>query len=283
MSKIAFVTDSTAYLPGEFIKENNITVIPLNLHWDEDVYKDNVDITPKEFYEKLEKSDSMPSTSQPSAGEFLEAYKSASKGADAIVSLVISSGISGTYNSAMLAKEEMKDVPVFVIDSKVTAAGLVFMLEAMLEKAKKGAKAEEMPAVAKEVFDTMGVYFVVDTLKYLHKGGRIGGASAFLGSALDLKPVLYLDQEGKIEALEKVRTKKKAVKRLLEITMEKAGGKKAHVGILHANVPEEAEAFKKELLANVDCDEIGIYPISPVIGTHAGPGTLGVVVHTTPY
>jgi DegV family protein with EDD domain len=283
MSKIAFVTDSTAYLPGEFVKENNITVIPLNLHWDEDVYKDNVDITPKEFYEKLEKSDSMPSTSQPSAGEFLEAYKSASKGADAIVSLVISSGISGTYNSAMLAKEEMKDVPVFVIDSKVTAAGLVFMLEAMLEKAKKGAKAEEMPAVAKAVFDTMGVYFVVDTLKYLHKGGRIGGASAFLGSALDLKPVLYLDQEGKIEALEKVRTKKKAVKRLLEITMEKAGGKKAHVGILHANVPEEAEAFKKELLANVDCDEIGIYPISPVIGTHAGPGTLGVVVHTTPY
>jgi DegV family protein with EDD domain len=283
MAKIAFVTDSTAYLPGEFVKENNITVIPLNLHWDEDVYKDNVDITPKEFYEKLEKSDSMPSTSQPSAGEFLEAYKSASKGADAIVSLVISSGISGTYNSAMLAKEEMKDVPVFVIDSKVTAAGLVFMLEAMLEKAKKGAKAEEMPAVAKAVFDTMGVYFVVDTLKYLHKGGRIGGASAFLGSALDLNPVLYLDQEGKIEALEKVRTKKKAVKRLLEITMEKAGGKKAHVGILHANVPEEAETFKKELLANVDCDEIGIYPISPVIGTHAGPGTLGVVVHTTPY
>ncbi|MBM3137237.1 MAG: DegV family protein, partial [Chloroflexi bacterium] len=170
-----------------------------------------------------------------------------------------------------------------VIDSKVTSAGLVFMLRAMIEKAKKGAKVEELPAVAKAVQETMGIYFVVDTLKYLHKGGRIGGASAFLGSALDLKPILYLSEEGKIEALEKVRTKKKAVKRLVEITKEKAGGKKAFVGVLHANAPAEAEALKNEIASQVDCQEIDVYPISPVIGTHAGPGTLGVVVHTTQY
>jgi len=242
-----------------------------------------VDITPQAFYEKLEKSESMPSTSQPSAGEFLEAYKAAAKGADALVTVVISSGISGTYNSAVLAQNEFDQVPVEVIDSKVTSAGLVFMLRAMIEKAKKGAKVEELPAVAKAVQETMGIYFVVDTLKYLHKGGRIGGASAFLGSALDLKPILYLSEEGKIEALEKVRTKKKAVKRLVEITKEKAGGKKAFVGVLHANAPAEAEALKNEIASQVDCQEIDVYPISPVIGTHAGPGTLGVVVHTTQY
>lgn len=283
MAKIAFVTDSTAYLPADFVKEHGITVVPLNLHWDEDVYKDNVDITPQAFYEKLEKSESMPSTSQPSAGEFLEAYKSAAKGVDGLVVLVISAGISGTYNSAVLAKAEFDQVPVEVIDSKVTSAGLVFMLKAMMEKAKKGAKIEDMPAVAKEVHESMGIYFVVDTLKYLHKGGRIGGASAFLGSALDLKPILYLSEEGKIEALEKVRTKKKAVKRLVEVVMKKAGGKKAYVGVLHANAPEGAEALKKEIASQMDCQEIDVYPISPVIGTHTGPGTVGVVVHTTQY
>lgn len=283
MAKISFVTDSTAYLSDDFVKKNKITVIPLNLHWDEDVYKDNVDITAQAFYEKLEKSDSMPSTSQPSAGEFLEAYKSAAKGADALVSLVISSGISGTYNSAILAKNEFTEVPVEVIDSKVTSAGLVFMLKAMIAKAEKGAKVDELVKTAEEVLDTMAIYFVVDTLKYLHKGGRIGGASAFLGSALDLKPILYLNQEGKIDALEKVRTKKKAVKRLVDVAVEKAGGKKAYVGVLHANAPQEAEALKAELASQIDCVEIDIHPISPVIGTHTGPGTLGVVVHTTPY
>ncbi len=283
MAKIAFVTDSTAYLPDEFVKEHGITVVPLNLHWDEEVYKDNVDITPQAFYEKLEKSDSMPSTSQPSAGEFLESFKSAAKGADGLVVLVISSGISGTYNSAVLAKEEFDQVPVEVIDSKVTSAGLVFMIKAMLAKVKNGGKVEDMPAVAKAVHETMGIYFVVDTLKYLHKGGRIGGASAFLGSALDLKPILFLSEEGKIEAHEKVRTKKKAVKRLVEIAVEKAGGKKAYVGVLHANAPAEAEALKNEIASQMDCQEIDVYPISPVIGTHTGPGTLGVVVHTTQY
>jgi DegV family protein with EDD domain len=281
MAKIAFVTDSTAYCPVEFIKKHNITVVPLNLHWDEDVYKDNVNITPQAFYEKLEKSDSMPSTSQPSAGEFLEAYQSAAKGADGLVVVVISSGISGTYNSAVLAQGEFNQVPVVVVDSKVTAAGLVFMLQAMAEKAKQGASMDDLAKVAKNVHDSMGVYFVVDTLKYLHKGGRIGGASAFLGSALDLKPILYLSEEGKIEALEKVRTKKKAVKRLVEIAKEKAGGKKAYIGVLQANAPEDAEALKKEIASQIDCQQIDVYPISPVIGAHTGPGTLGVVVHTT--
>ena len=120
-------------------------------------------------------------------------------------------------------------------------------------------------------------------MKYLHKGGRIGGASAFLGSALDLKPILYLSPEGKIEALEKVRTKKKAVSRLIDLAVEKAGGKKAYVGIMQANAMEGAQAIKAELEKRMDLAEIEIFELSPVIGTHAGPGTLGIAVHTTEY
>lgn len=283
MTKIAFITDSTAYVPEEMVRANKILVVPLKLHWDGEVYKENVDITPQVFYERLEKSESIPSTSQPSAGEFLEAYKNAAKYADAIVTIVISSGISGTYNSALLAKEEFKDAPVVVIDSKATSAGIVYMLKAMIAKADQGASLEEMPKIAQAVRDSMGIYFVVDTLKYLHKGGRIGGAAAFLGSAIDLKPLLYLSDEGVIEALQKVRTKKKALERLVELAKEQAGEKKTYVGVVHANAPQEAEALKEEIASVIDCAEMLISPISPVIGTHVGPGTLGVMVHTALY
>jgi DegV family protein with EDD domain len=157
------------------------------------------------------------------------------------------------------------------------------MLKAMAAVVEKGGSVDDVLKMSKKVLDTMGVYFVVDTLKFLHKGGRIGGASAFLGSALDLKPILYLSPEGKIDALEKVRTKKKAINRLIDLAVEKAAGKKAYVGIMQANAIEGAQAIKTELEKRMDLAEIEIYELSPVIGTHAGPGTLGIAVHTAEY
>ncbi|MCJ7518613.1 MAG: DegV family protein [Anaerolineaceae bacterium] len=283
MTKIAFITDSTAYLQGEFATKHNIKVVPLNLHWDNETFKDNVDITAQAFYERLEKSNSIPTTSQPSSGEFLAAFNESSRGVEALVAVLISSGISGTLDSALMAKKEFNQIPLEVVDSKVTSAGLALLIKAMTAVAEKDGSVDDVVRMGKRVFDTMGVFFVVDTLKYLHKGGRIGGASAFLGSALDLKPILYLSAEGKIEALEKVRTKKKAVNRLIDIAVEKTGGKKAHVGIMQANALEGAQAIKAELEKRMDLAELEIYELSPVIGTHAGPGTLGIAVHTTEY
>ena len=199
------------------------------------------------------------------------------------MAVLISSGISGTVDSALMAKKDFDQVPVEIFDSKVTAAGLALLLKAMVAEAEKSGSVEKVLEMGRRVLDTMGVYFVVDTLKYLHKGGRIGGASAFLGSALDLKPILYLSKEGKIEALEKVRTKKKAVSRLVDLAVEKAGGKKAYVGIMQANAMEGAQAIRSELEKRMNLAEIEIFELSPVVGTHAGPGTLGIAVHSTAY
>lgn len=283
MAKITLVTDSTAYLSKEFVEKHNIKVIPLNITWDNDTFRDNVDITAEAFYERLEKSNTIPTTSQPSSGDFLSIFTDAAKGADALVAVLISSGISGTVDSALMAKKEFTQVPVEVLDSKVTAAGLALMARAMTAVAEKGGSLDDVINMGKRVLDSMGVYFVVDTLKYLHKGGRIGGASAFLGSALDLKPILYLSPEGKVAALEKVRTKKKAVNRLIDLAVEKANSKKAYVGIMQANALESAKAIKVELEKRIDLAEIEIYELSPAIGTHTGPGTLGIAVHTTAY
>jgi DegV family protein with EDD domain len=283
MAKITVVTDSTAYLSNDFVTEHGIKVVPLNLNWDDENFRDNVDITAEEFYQRLEKSNSIPTTSQPSSGDFLTVFKEAAKGVDALVAVLISSGISGTVDSAIMAKKEFTQVPVEIVDSKVAAAGLALMCKAVASAVEKGNSVDEVLKMGKRVFDSMSVYFVVDTLKYLHKGGRIGGASAFLGSALDLKPILFLSPEGKVEALEKVRTKKKAVSRLIDLAVEKADGKKAYVGIMHANALEGAQAIKAELENRMDLADIEIYELSPAIGTHTGPGTLGIAVHTTAY
>ncbi len=283
MEKISFVIDSTAYLPADYIKEHHIKVVPLILHWDNEVFRDNVDISAQAFYERLAKSNSIPTTSQPSSGDFLTAFKETAEGNDALVAVLISSGISGTVDSALMAQKEFAQIPLEVVDSKVTAAGLALMVKAMVDVAEKGNSLEDVVKMGKRVLDTMSVFFVVDTLKYLHKGGRIGGASAFLGSTLDLKPILYLSPEGKVEALEKVRTKKKAVNRLIDLVVEKANGKKAYVGVMHANAVDSAQAIKVELEKRMELAEIGISDLSPVVGTHTGPGVLGIAVHTAQF
>ena len=280
MKKIGFITDSTAYLDKDYAQKHNIKVVPLNLHWGEELYKDNVNITPEDFYSRLAKADALPTTSQPSAGEFLEAYEEMAKQADELVVPLISSGISGTVDSAMMAAKEFKKVPVHVVDSKTTSAGLSLLVKAMVNAAESGSQVDEVLGLAERIVQDERIFFVVDTLKYLHMGGRIGGASAFLGSALDLKPILTLTEEGKIDALEKVRTKKKAVKRLIELAVEKAGGKPAHVAVIHAEARTEAESLKTDLEAQINCLDCEIYIISPVIGTHTGPGALAVAVHT---
>ena len=280
MAKIAFVTDSTAYLHDDFVAKHKIKVVPLNLHWNGDNYKDNVDISPEMFYQKLEQEENLPTTSQPSAGEFIDVFKEVSKGTDAIVVPLISSGISGTVASAQLAAKEFKKVPVHVIDTKVTAAGTALVVRGLVRSAESGASVDELIALADAITKNMGVYFMVDTLKYLHKGGRIGGASAFLGSALNLKPILYLNEAGEIDAFDKVRTNKKAVQRLIDLVVEKTGKKDVHLGVMHAKAEEGANKVLEELEGKLKIVEKDVYTISPVIGTHTGPGTLGVAFHT---
>jgi len=283
MKKISLITDSTAYLSPAFVKENEITVMPLNLHWDGTNYRDGININPSQFYDMLAKSKTIPTTSQPTYGEFEQVIQDLAKDSEAVIAVLISSGISGTVDSALMAQKHLAGIPLEVVDSKTTSAGLSLILKALVAARAKGANAADLVALAERIIKNQSIFFMVDTMEYLYKGGRIGGASRFLGSALDIKPILYLTPEGKIDALEKVRTKKKAMQRLIDLAVEKAGGKKARVGVIHAQVPQDAETVKQALASRIDCLELEIYDLSPVIGTHVGPGTLGIAIHTVEY
>jgi len=280
MKKTAIVTDSTAYLPRDFVKQHNIRVIPLRIHWDDKTYVDGVDITPIQFYERLEKSSTIPSTSQPAAGDFLQVFKELAPHCDGIVVPLISSGISGTVASAKTAASMFSEVPVEVIDSLSTTAGLALVVKAIAQSASDGKSLKEIKQLAEGIVKRLKLFFAVDTLKYLHKGGRIGGASRYFGAALSIKPILYLDDQGKIDALEKVRTKRKATERLIQLAVEQANGKTVIVGVLHANSLVEAKNLQEQLLEQLDCTQIETYDLSPVIGAHVGPGTVGLAIYT---
>ena len=280
MSNVVVVTDSTAYIPDHILKDLNIQVVPLQVIWGEKVYKDGVDLKAEEFYPMLKKAKELPTTSQPSPKDFMDVYKPFLDKGDKIISIHISTGISGTVNSANQAKEMLATKDVEIIDSRSSgmALGYVTILTARL--AKKNGSFEECIKVAKQGVESIDVYFLVNTLEYLHKGGRIGGAAALLGSALDLKPILHFDEEGKLDSYEKVRTKKKALRRLIEIGKEKIGDKRPiHFGMMQVEAEEDAaflvEEFQKIYPAE-DIADMMVVTLSPVLGTHTGPGLIAI-------
>ena len=280
MPHINIVTDSTANLPSEFIENNNIRVIPLKIHWGEETLRDGEDITPSDFYKRLAISDDIPKTSQPSIQEFIQVYEELAPNCDGIIVPLISSGISGTVDSAQSAQAQFSSVPVEVVDSYSTSAGLALVVMAANRAVEAGKSLAEIRRITDTIASKVQFYFMVDTLLYLHRGGRIGGASSFLGSVLNIKPILYLDTLGKIDALERVRTKRKAMERLVELAVYTADGKPAHVVIVHAYAQDQAENFRTLIEDQIDCEYLEIFPLSPVIGTHVGPGTIGVALHT---
>jgi DegV family protein with EDD domain len=279
MSRIAIVTDSTAYIPESEMSGLPIFTIPLHVIWGEDSYRDNVDITPYEFYQKLPDSKIMPSTSQPSPQEFIEVYKKVLQDYDEILSIHISSKLSGTVDSALQAKQSLSNEKIEVVDSLTTSMGLGLLVLLAARAAKNGSSLHECKNIAEGAKERVHVYFIVTTLEYLKRGGRIGGASAFLGTAINLKPILML-KDGIVEAHTKIRTLKKALHHLVEIFVEKTQGKTpVHIAIIHSGADEDAKLLKEEIYNHISQSEIAecmIAGISPVLGTHAGPGAIGV-------
>ena len=280
MSKIAIVTDSTAYLPQDLVKKYRIKTLPLRINWGEETFLDGVDITPQEFYPRLAESSRLPTTSQIPMFDFLQLFEELAADYQGIVVPLISSGISGTIASALAARAEFNKVPVEVMDTKSTAAAQAMVTLAAARAAESGSSFEEVVRAARAAADDTETYFVVDTLEYLHKGGRIGGAARYFGTTLQIKPILFFNEEGKIDALERVRTKKKALKRLIALALEKANGGKVNLGIMHSVAPDEADLVRRELESLLDCEEVITVELSPVIGTHVGPGTVGVAIYS---
>jgi DegV family protein with EDD domain len=276
MSKVAVVTDSTAYLPKELVEQYKIPIAPLVVIWGEETLRDDIDIKPVEFYQRLQTAKVMPSTSQPPIPDFEKIFKQLHDGGFEILAILISNLLSGTIASAEQAKKNLPEATIEIFDSQSTAMALGFQVLAAVRAATDGASLAECLAVANTARQNSGVVFAVDTLEFLHRGGRIGGASRYLGTALQLKPLLTIE-EGKIEALERVRTKKKAHARLSDIVVERLAGKpNIRLATLNANAVEDANTLLEKTSSRLDVVEKIYSEVSPVIGTHVGPGTVGL-------
>ena len=277
MPKIALVTDSTSYIPPALLQRYNITVAPLVLIWGSEAFEDGVDIQPAEFYARLKTASVMPTTSQVTIPKFSEIFQRLLAQDYQVLAMLISEKLSGTINSAVQAKSLLPDgAPVEIFDSQATAMALGFQVLAVARAIEQGASMPEAIKVAEQARQCTGVVFSVDTLEFLHRGGRIGSGARFLGTALNFKPILEL-HDGKVEALERVRTRSKSLNRLIELVDEKTGGQKPlRLASLNANVPEEAHGVLEQAAARLGAIEKIEAELSPAIGTHAGPGTVAL-------
>ena len=277
--KVAVVVDSTAYIPDELREKYDLHVIPLIINWSGKTFYDGVDITPDQFYTRLGQAKDMPTTSQPSAGEFHEVFTKAAETAVSILCLTISGELSGTYASAMAARGMMEDVQIEVIDSRSTSMGLGFMALEAARAVENGADLAEAAQIVKGMVGKMRVLFLVDTLEFLHRGGRIGGAKRLIGSLLSVKPVLHL-VDGRIESLMSVRTRRKVIAKLIDVVQAELAGKSGvHIATLNASAPQDAQKMGAELQSRLNLKEMSHVELSPVIGTHLGPGALGVIFY----
>jgi DegV family protein with EDD domain len=276
MSKIAIVTDSTASVPDEFLKKFPIFVAPQVLIWGEETFEDGVDIQPSEFYARLKGSKTMPTTSQVTPGSFQKVFSTLVEQEYQILAILISEKLSGTIASAVQAKEMFPGAAIELVDSRTTSLAMGFQVLAVAEAIAQGANLAESKQLAEKVREQVGIYFAVDTLEFLYRGGRIGGGSRFLGTALNIKPILEV-VGGRVEAVERVRTRKKSLNRMVELVEERIAGRKpVRLGALYTDLPNEAKELLNEASQRIESSQGLLAEVSPVIGNHAGPGTVGL-------
>jgi DegV family protein with EDD domain len=282
MSKVAIVTDSTAYIPKELSKQLNISVVPLILIWGADSFEDGIDMLPEDFYKRMENSKVIPSTSQATIPAMQKSFERLIEQGYDVLGIFISSKFSGTVQSAIQAREMIQNGQdkIAILDSFFTTMALGWPVLTAARAADAGENLAACKQLAEKACNRTGVMFVVETLEYLRRGGRIGGAQAMLGTILNVKPLLEM-QDGKIEAVEKIRTKRKALIRMLDLVEEKISGQTPiRLAIVHANAEVEALALLETARQRFNPVESIISPLSPVIGTHAGPGTVALAYMT---
>ncbi|WP_438446765.1 DegV family protein [Gorillibacterium sp. sgz5001074] len=277
MSAIRIVTDSTSDIPHGLRQELGIEMVPLKVHFGDETYLDSITIDSDTFYRKLSEAPALPTTSQPSPMDFLEVYRRlAAEPGTQIISIHLSSTFSGTYQSANLAKSMMEEEgDITLVDSLSATYGIGLLVVAAARAAREGQSKEEILSMIERLRSETSLYFLVDTLEYLHKGGRIGKASAVFGALLNIKPILSIDSEGEVASVDKVRGSKRAVARIIELLKERHSGP-VRVTIAHAACLQQAEELGAMLGEHFDVTEHLITTIGPVIGAHVGNGTLGV-------
>ncbi|CAM3255504.1 MULTISPECIES: DegV family protein [Brevibacillus] len=279
---IVILTDSASDIEASVRQSLGIVSVPLKVMFGSETFLDGVTISSTEFFDKLKQSDALPTTSQPSPIDFAEAYKGIidQHGKDVqIIVITLSAALSGTYQSAMIAKTMMEDeVDITVIDSRKAAFVHGMICVEAAKAAEAGKNKQQILDMIDRYLDEVQVYFIVDTLEFLQKGGRIGRASAVIGSLLNIKPILMLDPAGYVSAFDKVRGTKKALNRVLETLQEYAQGQPVKMAVLHGCVPEQATELLERIKQEFQVNESYVLEIGPVIGTHTGPGLLGIMM-----
>lgn len=277
MNKVAIVSDSSAYIPKEWVEKYNLTILPLTVNWQGKSYFDGVDIQATEFYQQLSESKEMATTSQITVGQFLEIFKKLLDEGNDVLYMGLSKELSATYDSAIQAKKELGDPEnLIVMDTNLVSMALTLMVLEVARAAEKGASLEELYQLALDAYSRIGVYFTVDTLEYLHRGGRINSAKRLLGSALNLKPIMII-RDGKIELVESVRSQQKALLRMVElIEKDIAGRKPVRLGPFHALAFEKMVKMEEIARERLQPVEVIRSEVSPVIGSHVGPGTIAL-------
>ena len=279
MGRIAIVTDSTCNIPESLLERYNIPVIPLTLLWGDDSYLDGIDVDADTFYRWLQEREEFPTTSQPSVGASIEFFKDVAERleTDTILGIFVSSKLSGTLNSAIQAKAELPDLNIELIDSEYFSLGLGFQVLVAARAVEEGLEMDAIIERVKRTRESMKFVYAVDTLEYLHRGGRIGGAARLFGTMLNLKPVLTM-KDGRVEPLEKVRSRQRSLKRVIEIVEENLAGRKpAGIAVMQAGVtPEEIAMIESWVQERFQPEELLTVTLSPVVGTHSGPGSIGI-------
>ncbi|WP_044896012.1 DegV family protein [Bacillus alveayuensis] len=274
--KTAILTDSTAYIPKEVREKLQIKMIPLSVIFGQESYREEIDMTAEQFWKEIKEREDLPTTSQPPIGEFVNMYEELAKEYDAVISIHLSSGISGTFNGAVTAGQMVEGIKVYPYDSEISCMAQGFYAIEAAELAKEGKSPEEILKRLDEMKQSLRAYFMVDDLSHLKRGGRLSGAQAFVGSLLQIKPVLHFVDKV-IVPYEKIRTRKKALKRIYELFDEVASQNvPLRATIIHANRPDDAEKMKQELAQKYPHVEFYISYFGPVIGTHLGEGAIGL-------
>ena len=277
MMKLAVITDSSAFLTNGLRGNDHLFVLDIPVVIAGETYVEGKNLTASEFYEKMAAADDLPKTSQPSVAELEDTLtRLASEDYTHVLGLFLSSGISGFYQNIQYLKDEFPDLKIAFPDSKITSAPLGFMVENALTWVAEGQDFEEILLKIQRQIDGTSAFIMVDNLNHLVKGGRLSNGAAILGNLLSIKPILYFNDAGVIEVFEKIRTEKKAIKRLIEVVEEKTASAAYQVMVIHGNAEEKAESLRQQLIEAGIADDISLATFGSVIGTHLGEGSVAL-------
>lgn len=280
MPNVKVVTDSLADIPADLARELDITQVPCIVRFGDETFRDRVDLTPTEFYRRLVASPILPATSQPSVGTFEEAYRQLAKSTSEIISIHVIGDLSGTLNAARLAAKNLPDVKIELVDSRQVSMGLGWLAIIAARAAKAGHTLKEIRKVVEDAIPRVHIIGMLDTLQYAQRGGRLGKGSALVGTLLHVKPLLSVVR-GEIVPVENVRTQKRALERLVEIVL--TSGPIQELAVIHAEAPEYARKLHALLAQTFPQDHIVMSETGPVLGTHTGPGSVGIAWLTGKY